>query len=603
MTGISALGLLLLAGCRRLDLNVPPWLAFQAPIIGVSITSVILLPLALIGYAHRWVLVSISLLLCFLGITLLLWILFKKLPDVKALASQFQLRFAIVIVIAFLIGYFLISLSPITDADALDYHVGVAQHVVQYGSWPVRPEWFTSRLAGSGEVLIALGLSVGVEQLGSLIQWSALVSVVALFALLPNVCEKRRIWGVLAFLSIPTLLALASTPKPLLMPIAMTTLALVLLVTAMQAGTGLTERQRLLVFSITGLVAITAVSMKLSSLPAAALVLIAALISFTKSRKAFFYCGGIIFGLSLVILAPYFLWKSLNFGGTLLESFTQPFPGNWPGTEAFETYLRTYRDSALPLPLSLMVVTSFGSVTQFLGLSIAITMIMSLSRWTRIQIRIITLAILLALTITLTSQATSRFFIEPMIWVWIGLFVFGDKRISDSPRPWRWRTVKVLIILQILLVLPLLIFGVTQAFPGSLKETWRESVMTRQANGWALMQWVDDSLPKDAIFISEHRSVGLAPRQFVPVDWRTFASQSDGGDQTYLDLTNEYNPTFALVFGEDRETVLKTIPCAESIYRGPFVTTSVARNPLNIGGPGFAWLVQLKTDCVDIQRG
>jgi len=435
------------------------------------------------------VLVSVSLFLGLLGITLLLWILVKKLQAVKAFVLQVQLRFATVIVITFLIGYFLVSLSPVTDADALDYHLGVAQHVVQHGSWPFRPEWFTSRLAGSGEILIALGLSVGVEQLGSLIQWSALMSVAALFILLPCACAERKIWGVLAFLSNPILLTLVLTPKPLLMPIAMTTLALVLVVTAMQAGTDLTERQRMLIFSITVLVAITAVSMKMSSIPAAGIVLAAGLISLTKSLETFLHYMGIVLGLILVILVPYLLWKSLNFGGTFLDSFIQPFPGNWPGYEAFETYLRTYRDSTIPLPLSLVVVTSFGSITQFLGLSIGITVVMILSRWTRIQIKVIGISMLLALTIALSSQATPRFFVEPMIWAWLGLFVFGGNKLFAI----QWRIVKVLIVLQITLVLPLLIFGVTQIFPGSLRETWRESILAQQANGWALMQWVDDS--------------------------------------------------------------------------------------------------------------
>jgi hypothetical protein len=116
------------------------------------------------------------------------------------------------------------------------------------------------------------------------------------------------------------------------------------------------------------------------------------------------------------------------------------------------------------------------------------------------------------------------------------------------------------------------------------------------------MRWVDESLPTDAVFISEHRSVGLSPRQFVPTDWRSYAGEGEMDSQVYLEITQGYEPTFALVFGADAKSILESIPCAKSIHRGPFITKTATRNPLNSGAEQVAWLIRLKDGCYDLAR-
>ena len=52
--------------------------------------------------------------------------------------------------------YFFSSLGPITNADSLDYHAGVAAYILNYGQYPDLKIWFHSIQAGAGEVLISL---------------------------------------------------------------------------------------------------------------------------------------------------------------------------------------------------------------------------------------------------------------------------------------------------------------------------------------------------------------------------------------------------------------------------------------------------------------
>ena len=80
-----------------------------------------------------------------------------------------------------LILYFFSSLGPITNADSLDYHAGVAAYILNYGQYPDLKIWFHSIQAGAGEVLISLSFFLKSEQFASLIQFSGLISIFGSF--------------------------------------------------------------------------------------------------------------------------------------------------------------------------------------------------------------------------------------------------------------------------------------------------------------------------------------------------------------------------------------------------------------------------------------
>ena len=53
---------------------------------------------------------------------------------------------------------FILSLSPNTHADSLDYHFLSAKHIIETGNLSTDLTHFHSRLSGAGETLIAIGL-------------------------------------------------------------------------------------------------------------------------------------------------------------------------------------------------------------------------------------------------------------------------------------------------------------------------------------------------------------------------------------------------------------------------------------------------------------
>ena len=136
----------------------------------------------------------------------------------------YSLKFIIFILLFFIFCYF----SSITNADALDYHVGVPIFILNYGHFPTDWTWFHARQAGAGELLISLGLSIGAEQFGNLAQYSGLISIIGLFFYLGKKKEKKNIIVnliIIGFLSSPILIFLSTTPKPQLLNIAGTTLS------------------------------------------------------------------------------------------------------------------------------------------------------------------------------------------------------------------------------------------------------------------------------------------------------------------------------------------------------------------------------------------
>ena len=60
--------------------------------------------------------------------------------------------------------FFIISLGPITNADSLDYHIGVPLDILKNSKLVFHPEWFASNTAGVGDFLNGFGLFICEEQ-------------------------------------------------------------------------------------------------------------------------------------------------------------------------------------------------------------------------------------------------------------------------------------------------------------------------------------------------------------------------------------------------------------------------------------------------------
>ncbi len=137
-------------------------------------------------------------------------------------------RAAVLLLLGTSVCLVLLALSPPTDADSLDYHLGVPLDFLRRGGIYPRYDWFHARLIGSGEALNMLGLAGGTDILG------ATLSAAGLFALVSTVisglrASRDRIFIVSCLISCPFLLFLLPNQKPFLLPAVANTLALLMI--------------------------------------------------------------------------------------------------------------------------------------------------------------------------------------------------------------------------------------------------------------------------------------------------------------------------------------------------------------------------------------
>jgi len=589
---VDAIGIYVLR-IIKIDLLNYNWVRWQTPIIGAAVLSIILYPIALSGYSSLLVFRVIAFVL--LVISLFHTIeLFKNIFPIKKL----ELSFVNAILIVLLVGYWILALLPITDADSLDYHVGVPIYLLNSGAMPVIPEWFHSRLAGSGEVLVALGLSVGAEQFGSLLQYSGLLAITGVLLHSANIAgikEHNNDWSVLiaiAVLSSPVLVPLVSSVKPQLLPVAMTTTALALLIFSLISTKTFTSNHYIKSYLLICILVMSASQMKFTYLLGGGVIGLTALwwMKTKKLTSSAILVGGFSF---ILIMLPAIIWKQYYFGGAYIDALFMPFTGDYFGMDNFEKMLRTYRDSPIWFPFSLVFPSQAGIVTTVIGVGVFMVALIRPNKDKILWLLIVLSAIVFIFSV-LFGPSTSRSYLEPFIWLMFALSIQGKSLFFEKYKNW----LKIPIFLQSSIVIFIFIYSVVLFLPGITSVHAREQVMSKYANGYEVMQWVDDILPKDAVLLSSHRSIALSPRYTVSLDWLSFIEHNKENIEVgfYLNKVKQKGVTHILFQGDDyKNTELFGLlaGCLGKIY-GPGYAHIATRNPLNQGQPYSLWIAEIE---------
>ncbi|MDX2470400.1 MAG: DUF1420 family protein [SAR324 cluster bacterium] len=580
------------------------WLRWQAPIFGALFLSILLYPFALLGFATleifriiAIVLIAFSLFHLFLSLSK-----YRNFLSLRALLSFAQTknyRFWPLLLGFLLLSFGVYALSPITNADSLNYHVGVSLHILRTGSIPVTPEWFHSRLTGNGEVLNAIGFAIGAEQFGSLLQFAGLLGIVGLIynAEADQNGANRELqqeWRVLLAIiaaSSPILVFLVGSVKPQLLPIAMTTLAAA--ITIYPSRRNLSIVNQLKGFLLVSLLVMAASQAKFNYLLGGGVVGLIALIAMHR-RHLFIPSAGIGLLSALLILVPPAVWKMQNFGGSFIEALLTPLPGNWPGTDKFEAWLRTFRDSLVDFPFSLIIPSGVGTITTVLGLGVLFFLFLkpkgSIWLWA-----IIIGAVVVASITASIGPAASRSYLEPYFWLLIVLAMQPLHSAFIKYKNW----FKLPILLQSGLVIAICWYGIITTVPGAVSSSFRTNVMMRMANGYDTMQWVDKILPQKAVLLIRHRSMALSPRRTVSLDWVGFVHFDSQEPMKYLDRIKEEKVTHLLLMGEnytDSGNYNLFLGCLGKRIIGPGPGHLAARNPFNMGKEFKVWLIPFKSE-------
>jgi hypothetical protein len=463
---------------------------------------------------------------------------------------------AVIVAALSVIGLWLIALGPPTDADSLNYHLGVPLDVLRHHALSPRTDWLHYRLVGLGEYLNLIGLACGTDVLGACLQFSGLVILVLVITSLSKE-GRTKVFAALCIVSSPVMIFLVASQKPQLFPAAANTAALILIVKRF----GALDKSSIFL----ALVCIFfAVGCKHSFVLSSFAVWLALMAAAYRSRTLGIACF-LSFTLFTVILLPLYLQKYLAYGDPLspfLERF-KSVPD--PITLRFAAFLKTYKGPEYVFPLNLVWPSSLGSISTVIGMGVL--SVFTISKISRRNTILIFCAVLATSLIWLLGQSSTRYYFEPYLWLVAAMTTTG----------WNWRRTWVLrlLILQGTMVLCMLIYGVVTVTPGAVSDALRRQVMRASAYHYDETHWLDLILPSEAVVYSGIRSLALMPRPFLSSERQHFSDNSDEVEQAQLEaMLHTKHVNYLVTYRRKNKPNV-------SYFAGPYNTSHASRNPWN----------------------
>ncbi len=555
-------------------------------ILGNLLVNILIQYLVLFGLANS---IAIKLFGCIL-ISFGIYSLFKER---KNIISNTSIYYSYIVksnntnktIVLLLVGFFAISLAPITNADSLDYHIGVPLSILREGHFVWQPTWFHQGLSGIGENSILLSLVFNAEQYSTFLQVASIFSILGLFfysvedrSLIP---KGYRSLLILILLSVPVLLFLASSPKPQLVGIALSSF---LFVTIISKKVKISLKNTFILFIILFYI----VAIKLNFIFSSFVLIIVLIIENKKkliqlSRSEKLKTIIIIFLCFIIILGPIVYYKSL-LSGFDLTSYLYPIPKYYPGQKHFLEYLKNYDDVKLFFPLSLILPSSLGVYSMVLGFNLLIVVFLLFKN--KVETKYLIYIFLLSIFSYLLGQRTSRFYFEPLIWGILLLNLYSKKYFIS-------RYLKYSVFTVALLQLTILAFSSYSISSGLISISQREKVLNSKANGYTLAKWVNLKLPDTARILIDHRSLALFNQKVYSSDWINYIENKTNQDKFYTEYLKKDEVKYVLIIGDKQEDS-KLFSYCDSLVYGPFIGQVATRNPLNSGKKYNAWIYTSK---------
>jgi hypothetical protein len=574
-SGVSVLGLFVLKYSNFLKIikKISDPL-FQFSTFGFLILLIILFPLILFNLVSVYFLKFVSLFLILLNLYYLrnYKVIFNKILIIRI--SSFNKDYLLAILL--ILGYFLLSLLPITSADSLDYHSSTAIYIANYGTYPRQFFDFHSRIAGSGELLIAIGFLLGAEQFGSLTQFSGLLSILGLIIKLckdKNYYEKHIIFFILIFLTIPILIFFNSTNKPQLFPIALTSISYVLIFFKFNS---LNIKEKNLSYFLICILLIQSFLLKYSFILS---VLIIGLLALYKviNKKNYFYILKFSFLIFIFNYFPYFLWKYLNFDKNFIYALFLALPEHLYGYSSLMLSISSCGYNCIPTWFFLP--RSINEGTNFFGILFLFLFFLKIKDK---KYFLILFSIILYIIIGLNyGQNNPRFFFEPAIWflfLLISSSYFFDKKIYKY-------FFKHLVRLKAVLVIFIIYYTVFNIMPASLLNQLRSEILTKNANGYQFLDWVSNNLNSNDVILSAHRSVSISRIKTLPLFFINYINPKDERAKIYFLEIKKEKPEYIVFTGNSQEVEkykkIFGLCFGELVFFKKNISKIATRNPLS----------------------
>jgi len=483
------------------------------------------------------------------------------------------------LVLLLIFAYFFLSLMPISDPDSLDYHLTIPYVSLLNERFVIEKEWITSQLAGAGEALSILGLSIDAYKLSSILQFVGLAAIIILILSL-KIKKKffnleNKILICLCILCIPSFLFLTFTAKPQLFSIASNFTAF--LITFFILPNEKDNKKILTLFGIVSFLCLSATQYKFSFYLSSGIIIFFAMYEIYKKKLT--VQALLIFSfLSILIIFPREYYDYTNLSSDVIKNFLQPVTDDHISQNVVTSLKHgsgnpRYFPYWLFLPIYLGKITP-GVITEILGLSVLIFLINF--KLQKIN-KIFTASIVFFVVGIFLAQPVGRFFIEPFLWLMTGsLYYLGSNKNLF------FKIFQKFIIINSLIIIIIISITVKNFIPGIFSIHNYKNVLNKYAEGYMLYEWANKNLPENSVILTSHRSYLFSKYPFVSYEFRLYLS-NDKQLEYFANLISKKKPTHLLYNGIDhnlKTDVLKN--CRGDLEKfEKKISKTATRNPLS----------------------
>ena len=389
------------------------------------------------------------------------------------------------------------SVSPITDADSLGYHLSIPEFILKYKSIPNQTFNYQFYLIGIGEILNFICLIYDTNVMISFINFLALL---LLISIINNIIgnDKKFYFFCILILSCPILIPLTNTAKPQLLFISLICFNFAILFKFYERFNKKLISKILFLISFFGATSYLAKMTFILPYFTSIIFFIYILL-----KKNFFYknCLNLfLFFLSInfFIILPPILGKAFVYDYQFWKLILNPFP-DIPGIDIFNNNIKNYLKDKnfliyfLPLTLSDLTNT-FGPVL--------IIILSTFFYKFHFKIEYILLSSFTLIMIYFFGQTTSRFYLD-IYFILIILLSFSHHKFPK----YFFIVGKYVAYLQSFFIIIFLIYGVISLFPANFSKNLKNIVFKKFANGYELYSWVNLHIPKNEKLVTNHRSI------------------------------------------------------------------------------------------------
>jgi hypothetical protein len=414
-----------------------------------------------------------------------------------------------------LLIFFCLSLIPPLDADSLDYHLSGPIEILKYGQFVIPSDfyWLHFRLVNSGEMMTLLGLILGSDSFGQMIQFSGLVIILINFYYLTKKLDIKFNYFVF-ILSMPVLISLISSHKPFLFQ---SSLILTSLVLSYDIFYRYNVSKFLIIVALLQFAVISKISFIIQAFP---IFIFIFYLSFknNKLKKIFLPSTAILILITIpLLLKNYIIWG---------EPFTpffhfeghekQEYINSWLYSLVTGEYLILFSNNIFSSLKNLIIPFKPAEYSQVLGFGL-ISFIFLFNKKifkdiikNNFQIFLILGMFFIFIFLIIIGKGRPRFFLE--IYYILGILIcLNYKNIIKG-----YKYLNYILCFQLFLNVLACILSIYLFLPGILSSKSYKEVMNKYSHQYEISNWINDNTSDDTIVLYNNlRSRHVIKRKLI----------------------------------------------------------------------------------------